>query len=134
MLSRSSKSKNAKTTFAKKGLDSTKEKRKFGFTINDLKNLGQKIKDHFRWKHTPRDFQLEAIRAQLQRKDVLVHAGTGSGKTFIAAGPHAVETSRGFVTFMVSPLIALQAEQVRVSSNLWITIFISVMVATGRNI
>lgn len=117
MLSRSSKSKKAKTLLAKKA-ESTKEKRKFSFTIDDLKNLGQKIKDRFQWKHTPHDFQLEAIKAQLQKKDVLVHAGTGAGKTFIAAGPHALDTSKGFVTFMVSPLIALQTEQVRISNNL----------------
>jgi superfamily II DNA helicase RecQ len=83
-----------------------------GLTLGDLKNFGQKIKDHFKWKHTPREFQLEAISAQLLRKDVLIHAGTGSGKTFVAAGPHAHEATKGMVTFMVSPLIALQEEQV----------------------
>jgi len=55
---------------------------------------------------------MEAIKAQLTREDVLVHAGTGSGKTTIAAGPHAHEKTKGMVTFMVSPLIALQEEQV----------------------
>jgi len=56
----------------------------------------------------PRKFQLEAIEAQLLRKDVLVHAGTGSGKTTIAAGPHAlIDKSKGMVTFMVSPLLAI---------------------------
>lgn len=84
-----------------------------GLTLDDLKNIGQKIKERFKWNHSPRQFQLEAVEAQLQRKDVLIHAGTGSGKTFVAAGPHAHEKTEGMVTFMVSPLIVLQEEQVR---------------------
>lgn len=79
----------------------------------DLKNLGQKIKEKFHWKHEPRAFQLDAIASQLKREDVLIHAGTGSGKTAIAAGPHAHEKMKGKVTFLISPLIALQDEQVR---------------------
>jgi len=86
-----------------------------GLTSTNLKNLGQKIKDHFKWRHTPREFQLEAIKSQLLRKDVLIHAGTGSGKTFVAAGPHAHEGTKGMVTFMVSPLIALQVQEEQVS-------------------
>lgn len=83
-----------------------------GVSVNELKNLAEKIKEKFRWKHTPRDFQMEAVNAQLLRKDVLLHAGTGAGKTFIAAGPHAHEACEGKVTFFISPLIALQEEQV----------------------
>lgn len=83
-----------------------------GISLNSLKDLAQKIKQKFKWKHTPRDFQMDAVRAQLQRKDVLIHAGTGAGKTFIAAGPHAHEACEGKVTFMISPLTALQEEQV----------------------
>ncbi|KAK0486708.1 P-loop containing nucleoside triphosphate hydrolase protein [Armillaria luteobubalina] len=45
-------------------------------------------------------------------RDVLVHAGTGLGKTAIAAGPHAHPSSEGKVTLMISPLIALHDEQV----------------------
>ncbi|KAF6743084.1 ATP-dependent DNA helicase RecQ [Ephemerocybe angulata] len=37
--------------------------------------------------------------------------GTGYGKTAVAAGPHAHPAAKGMVTFMVSPLIALQEEQ-----------------------
>ena len=83
-----------------------------GLTFNDLENIDQKIKEHFKWNHSPREFQLDAVKAQLQCKDVLLHAGTGTGKTFVAAGPHAHEKTEGMVTFMVSPLIALQEEQV----------------------
>lgn len=42
---------------------------------------------------------------------MIVHAGTGFGKTAIAAGPHALEEMKGKVTFLISPLIALQEEQ-----------------------
>ncbi|KAF9556357.1 P-loop containing nucleoside triphosphate hydrolase protein, partial [Agrocybe pediades] len=80
----------------------------------ELEGLEDRIKEKFKWKHSPRDFQLQAIKLQLLRKDVLVHAGTGSGKTMIAAGPHAMtEPSKKMVTFMVSPLIALQEEQAK---------------------
>jgi ATP-dependent helicase YprA (DUF1998 family) len=79
---------------------------------NDLKNIAQKIKEKFEWNHKPRPFQVDAIVAQLKREDVLIHAGTGSGKTAVAAGPHAHEKMKGKVTFMISPLIALQDEQV----------------------
>jgi len=92
----------------------TKKERKgwAGVKEDDLANFGQKIREKFRWPHTPRKFQLDAITSQLLRKDVVVHAGTGFGKTAIAAGPHAHEKAKGMVTFVVSPLIALQEEQV----------------------
>lgn len=56
------------------------------------------------------------VRAQLLRKDILIHAGTGSGKTACAAGPHALPEMKGMVTLMVSPLIALQEEQMSQST------------------
>jgi glyoxylase-like metal-dependent hydrolase (beta-lactamase superfamily II) len=56
--------------------------------------------------------QMDAITAQLQMRDMLVHAGTGSGKTMVAAGPHAYKSSKEKVTLMVLPLIALHDEQV----------------------
>lgn len=83
-----------------------------GVKEDDLANFDQKICEKFKWPHTPQKFQLNAITSQLLRKDVLVHAGTGFGKTAIAAGPHAHEKAKGMVTFVVSPLIALQEEQV----------------------
>ena len=109
-LPRNSQSKNQKK---KKGHAETKGKGWTGMRPKDLEGLGEKICEKFKWTHSPREFQLEAIKAQLLRKDVLVHAGTGSGKTTIAAGPHAlIDKSKGMVTFMVSPLLALQEEQV----------------------
>ena len=86
-----------------------------GLKLEELSNLTEMMHEKFKWAHTPREFQMEAIKAQLTRKDVLVHAGTGSGKTTIAAGPHAHKRTNGMVTFMVSPLIALQEEQVSIS-------------------
>jgi superfamily II DNA or RNA helicase len=77
-----------------------------------LAGLAEKIQTKFNWKHTPHLYQLEAIEGQLQMRDTLVHAGTGAGKTTIAAGPHAHESSAGKVTLMISPLIALHDEQV----------------------
>lgn len=95
----------------------TKKERKVvkgwaGLKEDDLANFDQTIREKFKWPHTPRQFQLDAITSQLLRKDVVVHAGTGFGKTAIAAGPHAHEKARGMVTFVISPLIALQEEQV----------------------
>lgn len=81
-------------------------------TAKDLEGLEARIREKLKWDHTPREFQMRAIKAQLQCKDVLLHAGTGFGKTTIAAGPHAHPVAEGRVTFMVSPLIALQEEQV----------------------
>ncbi|PPQ86512.1 hypothetical protein CVT24_010453, partial [Panaeolus cyanescens] len=62
----------------------------------------------------PRDFQLRGIEAQLNQKDAVVHAGTGTGKTLIAAAPHYHPSlqGRGKLTIFVSPLLALQNEQV----------------------
>jgi ATP-dependent helicase YprA (DUF1998 family) len=81
-------------------------------TKEDLRGLEDKIKIKFDWVHEPRAHQMQGIVAQLQMRDVLVHAGTGSGKTMIAAGPHAHPSSEGKVTLMISPLIALHDEQV----------------------
>ncbi|CAA7263222.1 unnamed protein product [Cyclocybe aegerita] len=55
---------------------------------------------------------MDAINAQLEMRDVLVHAGTGTGKTAIAAGPHVHPSAKGKVLIMVSPLIALHDEMV----------------------
>ncbi|KAJ6451326.1 P-loop containing nucleoside triphosphate hydrolase protein [Mycena sanguinolenta] len=81
-------------------------------TKTELRGLEDDIKAKFQWEHTVKAHQLEAIIGQLQMRDVLVHAGTGSGKTAIAAGPHAHASSKGKVTLMISPLIALHDEQV----------------------
>ena len=55
--------------------------------------------------------QEAAVRALLSRRDVLLIAPTGTGKTVCYALPAVV---RGFTTVVVSPLIALMADQAAV--------------------
>ncbi|KAJ7075971.1 hypothetical protein C8R43DRAFT_847866, partial [Mycena crocata] len=81
-------------------------------TRAQLNRLPMDMQAKSQWKHSARKYQMEGIEAQLQMRDVLVHAGTGMEKTTIAAGPHAHPFSAGKVTLMISPLIALHDEQV----------------------
>jgi ATP-dependent helicase YprA (DUF1998 family) len=81
-------------------------------TPEELQGLRETIQAKVKWR--PDDFQMEAIEAQLKLEDVIVHAGTGLGKTAIVAGPHMHPSSKGKVTLMVSPLIALHNEQVSI--------------------
>ena len=83
-----------------------------GLKLQDLTNFDQELAKKF--NQTPHAFQQEAIRAQLLQQDTIVHAGTGAGKTTITAGPHVHRKVKGMVTFMISPLIVLQEEQVGV--------------------
>ncbi|KAI0309836.1 P-loop containing nucleoside triphosphate hydrolase protein [Amylostereum chailletii] len=76
--------------------------------IHDLKLA---IKDLFGSKE-PRDFQVQMVQAQEERRDALCQAATGSGKTAIAAGPYALKENSDRVTSIVSPLIGLQDEMV----------------------
>jgi ATP-dependent helicase YprA (DUF1998 family) len=79
----------------------------------ELERLPSLIKLKFKkWTNGARDFQLACMRAQVLKKDVLLQAATGSGKTGIAAGPHLLPSSKGKVTLMVSPLLVLEDEQV----------------------
>ncbi|KAF8595259.1 P-loop containing nucleoside triphosphate hydrolase protein [Ceratobasidium sp. AG-I] len=57
----------------------------------------------------PREFQVQAAQAILDGSDVVVHAGTGSGKTLIFAAPHYVLENK--VSIVISPLILLQQDQ-----------------------
>lgn len=61
----------------------------------------------------PRDFQVDMVIAQEERRDALCHAATGLGKTLIAAAPFTLSKNGMRVTIMVSPLVALQNEMVR---------------------
>ncbi|KAF8952569.1 P-loop containing nucleoside triphosphate hydrolase protein [Flammula alnicola] len=79
----------------------------------ELERLPNLIKTHFKkWSDGAREFQLSCMRAQVLKKDVLLHAATGAGKTGIAAGPHLLPSNKGKVTLVVSPLLALEEEQV----------------------
>ena len=84
-------------------------------TPEELQGLCETIQVKVKWR--PDDFQMEAIEAQLKLLDVVVHAGTGLGKTAVVAGPHMHPSSKGKVTLMVSPLIALHDEQVSNTYN-----------------
>ncbi|KAI0041358.1 P-loop containing nucleoside triphosphate hydrolase protein, partial [Auriscalpium vulgare] len=79
----------------------------------ELKLLPGLIKANFKsWTAGAKPFQLEGIAAQVLQRDTIIHAATGAGKTGIIAGPHLLPSSKGKVTLVVSPLIALQDEQV----------------------
>lgn len=79
----------------------------------ELEQLPSLIKQKFKkWTNGARDFQLACMRAQILKKDVLLQAVTGSGKTGIAAGPHLLPSSKGKVTLVASPLLVLEEEQV----------------------
>lgn len=84
--------------------------------LKELEGLKEKIQQRWGWMHPLCEEQMTAIEAQLQCKDMLVHAATGFGKTAIAAGPHVHEKCQGHITLMVSPLIALQEDQVCISN------------------
>lgn len=99
-------------------------------TPEELKGLRETIQVKVKWRLD--DFQMEAIEAQLKLEDVVVHAGTGLGKTAIVAGPHLHPSSKGKVTLMVSPLIALHDEQV--STTLSIRNTHPYLVPTDRDI
>lgn len=83
-----------------------------GLSDEELTTIEHEIQSKFKWTHTPRVFQVKAVKGILQRRDVLIHAGTGMGKTAVAAGAFASPKINGMVAFMVSPIIALQEEQV----------------------
>ncbi|KAF4622101.1 hypothetical protein D9613_009530 [Agrocybe pediades] len=118
MLPRNHKAVSNKTSSSQRRTKSKVAKGWAGLELKDLEDIEPKMREKFNWNHSPREFQVDAIKAQLLRKDVLVHAGTGSGKTTIAAGPHALtDPLKRMVTFVVSPLIALQEEQAKTFRN-----------------
>jgi superfamily II DNA helicase RecQ len=81
----------------------------------ELKSLPDLIKVHYtKWTDGAKEFQLQCMGAQKLGQDVILHASTGAGKTGIAAGPHLLPSSAGKVTLVISPLLALHDEQVRV--------------------
>ena len=81
-------------------------------TAEDEKTLATKMRQAYKWDADPKDFQLAAVRAQIEGVDMIVQAPTGSGKTALAAGPHLWPGNEKKVTFVVSPLLSLEEEQV----------------------
>ncbi|KAI0073017.1 P-loop containing nucleoside triphosphate hydrolase protein [Panus rudis PR-1116 ss-1] len=81
-------------------------------TDEDLNKLAHDMRQQFNWTADPREFQLEGTRAQLEGVDIIIQAPTGCGKTAVAAGPHVWSSSRGKITIVISPLLALEEEMV----------------------
>lgn len=65
---------------------------------------------------TPRDFQLDAAIALWRNRDLMVIAGTGSGKTLSFV--MSCFLSKNVVVVIVSPLNALQEDQVSLDRSL----------------
>ncbi len=55
----------------------------------------------------PKDFQVAAVKAQIEGVDMTVQASTGAGRTAIAAGPHLWPGNDGKFTIMTRPLLSL---------------------------
>lgn len=79
---------------------------------SDLKTLARKMMEKYGWESEPRPFQLAGVQAQLEGTDMIIQAPTGFGKTAIAAGPHLWPSSKGKITLVISPLLALEEEMV----------------------
>jgi ATP-dependent helicase YprA (DUF1998 family) len=62
----------------------------------------------------PRQFQLEAILATLNGRDIVITAGTGSGKTLCLIIPILLRPDT--ISMTISPLKRLQNMQVRLNS------------------
>ncbi|VDC03270.1 unnamed protein product [Peniophora sp. CBMAI 1063] len=80
-------------------------------TEAQVERLRELFREQFGGKE-PRSFQIDAIRAQQDGRDVLVHVATGMGKTAVAAGPFLLEENADKVMLLVSPLVGLQEEMV----------------------
>ncbi|KAH9920827.1 P-loop containing nucleoside triphosphate hydrolase protein, partial [Epithele typhae] len=78
---------------------------------SEVQKLSLLLRDKFKWQNDPKEFQLDAIRAQLEGANMVIQAPTGAGKTAIAAGPHVWLDHR--VTLMICPLLTLENEMVR---------------------
>ncbi|KAI0073052.1 P-loop containing nucleoside triphosphate hydrolase protein [Panus rudis PR-1116 ss-1] len=81
-------------------------------TDAQVAELGETMQKTYGWDAPPRYFQLEGARAQLEGVDMIIQAPTGFGKTAVAAGPHLWPESKGKITIVISPLMALEEEMV----------------------
>lgn len=85
-------------------------------TSDDVNKLAARMREAFKWDSDPKDFQLAAVKAQLEGVDMVVQAPTGSGKTALAAGPHLWPGNEKKFTLMVCPLLSLEEEMVGYSA------------------
>ncbi|KAI0814764.1 P-loop containing nucleoside triphosphate hydrolase protein [Irpex lacteus] len=89
------------------------ERRRKELTPEQVEELRERLRKAY--KREPHEFQLEGIRAQIEGRDMLVHASTGAGKTAIAAGPHSWMSNA--ITLVATPLIQLAEEMVETFQN-----------------
>ena len=76
--------------------------------------MSQKLKDVFNGR-SPYDWQLDAAESLILGLDCVVVAGTGAGKTIPFMLPLLLHDSRNKVVLIISPLNALEMDQVRFS-------------------
>lgn len=105
-MKRNSKKSKFQGRCSRKSTTSAQQRKKL--TSEQIEELRDKL--HKAYGREPYDFQLEAIKAQIEGTDLLVHAATGAGKTTLAAGPH-VWIPNG-ITLITTPLIQLAEEMV----------------------
>ncbi|KAG8707481.1 hypothetical protein FRC09_001792 [Ceratobasidium sp. 395] len=72
-------------------------------------DIDQLMCQSFGWTAAQK-FQVEGAILQLARRDTIIHAGTGKGKTAVAAAPYVLDENHQKLTIMVSPLLALQED------------------------
>ena len=83
-----------------------------------LKALATKWEEVY--KFGLKDFQLAAVKAQIEGVNMVVQAPTGSGKTALAMGPYLwdwLEKEKKF-TIMVCPLLSLEDKMVSVIESI----------------
>lgn len=63
----------------------------------------------------PKGFQVKGTCAVLGRKDLVLQAPTGAGKTMLFGAPHLALSGR--VSLVITPLILLQDDHVRILNH-----------------
>ncbi|PIL24782.1 transporter [Ganoderma sinense ZZ0214-1] len=81
----------------------------------DTRSLTAIMREKFGFE--PKDFQIAAVKAQIEGVDMIVQASTGAGKTAIAAGPHLWPGNERKFTIMTCPLLSLEEEMVQTFEN-----------------
>ncbi|KAG9083791.1 hypothetical protein FS749_005737 [Ceratobasidium sp. UAMH 11750] len=72
--------------------------------------------ERFGWTEAKR-FQVDSGICQMEGVNLLVHVGTGSGKTAVVAAPFALPQNQKKITIFVSPLMALESEMAKTFSE-----------------
>src|SRR6267154_6369804 len=96
------------------------------------KMMSQKLQDVFHGR-TPYDWQLDAAEALILGLDCVVVARTGAGKTIPFVLPLFVQDSQDKLVLIISPLNALETNQVR-SSLTVLALYLLIHFSEGREI